>query len=195
MPIDTRSNVKMMLGITTDDDDDFLDRLMGAADAFIVSHCGRSFTGGAFTEYHPAGGRVLFLANFPISTVTGVKVDPSGAFGAETLLGADAYALLADRGVLTARGGAFGGSGDGPVAVQVVYETATDAVPLPVSRAYAELVGIWYRQAKTAAHLGQLNLISQEEGGMETTYASGANGFRVPATVLQLLELYRVPPM
>ncbi len=193
--IATMDDVKLMLAIATDADDDFIDQLQVAADAFVEGFCGRTFTGGTFTEYHPGGGRMVFLANFPVATITSVKVDAEGAFGPETLRAADTYTVLADRGVIAARGNSFGGAGDGLAAVQVVYSTVADAVPPPVSRAYTELIGLWYRQAKTADHLGQLNLISQNEDGVETTYANGANGFRVPATVLQLLALYRVPPM
>lgn len=192
MPIATTDAVKMALGIDIDADDEFIGELQTAADAFISGHCGRAFTGGTFTEYHPAGGRTLFLANYPVTAVTSVKVDAAGTFGADSLRTADTYAVLADRGVIAARGGAFGSAGDGPTAVQVVYTTATGAVPPPVSRAYAELIGVWYRQAKTADHLGQLNLVSRNESGVETAYS---NGFEVPPTVTQMLALYRTPAM
>lgn len=193
MAIDTLSNVKLMLNIATSDDDALLARIQWAADAFIEGHCGRTFAGGTFTEYHASGGRALFLTNYPVAAVTSVKVDASGAFGADTLRGTDTYIVLADRGVIASRCGPFGRSGGIPNAVQVVYTTAEDAVPPPISRAYAELIGLWYRQAKTTDHLNQLNLIAQGEDSVETTYADGSRGFRVPEAVLQMLQLYRAP--
>lgn len=189
MALDTIANVKDVLGIATGDDDDLIEQLQTMADTFVEQHCGRSFVGGTFTEYHAAGQRLLFLANYPVTEVTSVKVDPAGDFGAETLRDPDSYALFADRGVIQSRDGMFGSPA--PNAVQVVYETAEDAVPPAVARAYAELVGFWYRQVKTNVELGQLNVLSRDEGGIETRYAS--MNAKVPATILQALAMYRVP--
>ena len=188
--LDTLSNVKEGLGISTADDDDLIERLQAMADTYLERHCGRSFVGGTFTEYHAAGRRILFLANYPVTEVTSVKVDPAGDFGAETLRDPDSYALFADRGAIQSRDGTFGG-GRGPNAVQVVYETAADAVPPPVARAYAELIGHWYRQVKTNVELGQLNVLSRDEAGIETRYAS--MNAKVPAAILLALAMYRVP--
>jgi hypothetical protein len=194
MAIDTLSSVKVNLGVSGTGDDTLLGQLQAAADAFIEQHCGRAFAGGTFTEYHASGQRLLFLANFPVAGVTSVKVDPNGAFGAETQLAASAYAVLSDRGVIVSRGGAFGG-GSVPNAVQVVYATATGAVPAAVGRAYADLIGHWYRQAKTNATLGHLNLVSRNESGVETSYATYVSQYRVPEQVTAALAMYRVPAM
>lgn len=194
MAIDTLSNVKVNLGVSGTGDDTLLGQLQSAADTFIEHHCGRVFTGGTFTEYHASGQRTLFLANYPVASVTSVKVDSTGVFGSGTQLATDTYALLSDRGVIVSRGGAFGG-GSVPNAVQVVYATATGAVPAAVSRAYADLIGHWYRQAKTGAALGHLNLVSRNESGIETSYATFVSQYRVPDQVMMLLTMYRVPAM
>lgn len=189
MALDTIDNVKDVLGIATGGDDDLIEQLQTMADAFVELHCGRSFVGGTFTEYHDASERLLFLVNYPVTAVTSVKVDPAGDFGAETLRDPDSYALFADRGVIQSKDGTFGSAS--PNAVQVVYATAEDAVPAPVARAYAELVGFWYRQAKTAAELGQLNVLSRDEAGIETRYAS--MNAKVPPAIVQALAMYRMP--
>ena len=62
-----------------------LTRLMDGADGFITQHTGRDFTGGTLTELHAAGRGVLFLRNFPVTSVTSVKVDPARQFGSETV--------------------------------------------------------------------------------------------------------------
>jgi uncharacterized phiE125 gp8 family phage protein len=191
-PLDALADVKQALGITGSDDDDLLEQLQEMADDTIARHCGRDFLGGAFTELHPADGRMIFLANYPVTVLTSVKVDPDGDFGAQTLLDPDAYTLVAERGVLVARGGRFG-TRYAPAAVQVVYATAEDAVPAAVSRAYIDLVGHWYRQVKTNVNLNQLNVVSRNESDIETRYVP-ANA-DIPVAIIRTLNLFRVPTL
>jgi uncharacterized phiE125 gp8 family phage protein len=202
MPLDTLANVKTQLGITTSADDTLLTQLQAAADAFVEEYCQRSFLGGSFTEDHPGGARAAFLRNYPVTAVTSVKVDPNRAFGAETVIDAASYHVHADRGVVESLGGPFVpsrpgwpvGAADFPGAVRVAYTTATGAVPAAVQRAYAELIGHWYRQVKTHVATGQLNQSDRTDAGVVTSYPWGqAGGFRLPAGVLQLLKPYRVP--
>lgn len=190
-PIDALADVKQALGITGTEDDDLLEQIQTMADDLIARHCGRNFLGGTFTEYHDGGERLLFLANYPVTDLTSVKVDPDGGFGAETLRDPDSYALRADRGVIQSRCGTFGSPA--PNAVQVVYESAEDAVPAAVSRAYIDLIGHWYRQVKTNVELGQLNLLSRNESDIETRYVS-ANA-DVPEAIRKTLDLFRVPTL
>ncbi|HVK17914.1 MAG TPA: hypothetical protein VM533_13280 [Fimbriiglobus sp.] len=85
-------------------------------------------------------------------------------------------------------------AGTWPVAVRIAYTTATGQVPAAITRAYAELVGHWYRQVKTHSSQTFLNQLQQTNGSVVTEYPWGqSGGFRVPAGVLQLLERYRVP--
>ncbi len=193
MPLDTLANVKQSLGITGSDDDDLLEQLQAAADDFVSRHCGRSFLGGSFTEFHPGGGRLIFLREFPVSEVTSVRVDPKREFGTDTILDSDRFYLHPDRGVIESLGGPFLWSSS-PGTVRVEYATATGQVPASVQRAYAELVGHWYRQAKTHASLGHLDLLSEVESGLQTNYPAGlAEGFPIPPGVLQVLKQYRDP--
>jgi uncharacterized phiE125 gp8 family phage protein len=187
MALRTLEQVKTQLLISTTADDELLTQLQATAEAWIGTRTGRSFVGGTFTELHD-GGRFVFLANFPVTSVTSVKVDRAGVFDDASLIPASAYAVIADRGVLVSR--MLGGPG-WTNAVQVVY--ATNAVPDDVSRAYVELIAHWYRLAKTSEHLGGLNVLSKAEATGETRYLSpNAN---IPTSVLRLLEPYRVPRM
>lgn len=193
MALDTLANVKLHLGITTSADDALLTQLQAAADAFIEEHCSRTFTGGSFTEDHPGGARAVFLRNFPVSAVTSVKVDTNRVFGAETTLDASDYILHAERGVIESVEGPFVPFA-APASVRVAYTTPSSQVPAAVTRAYAELIGHWYREAKTAVATGQQNLLQQTSGTTVTEYPWGqSGGFRLPTGVLQLLEPYRVP--
>ena len=84
MPLDTLSNAKSVLLVGGSGDDTMLAQLLDAADSFIEKYTGRSFAGGTFTETHPAGGPMLFLRNFPVASVTSLKVDADRAFGSGT---------------------------------------------------------------------------------------------------------------
>jgi hypothetical protein len=125
-------------------------------------------------------------------------VDAGREFDASTTLPADRYVLHPARGVVASDDGPFVPSLPGwevpadafPNAVRVEYTTATGQIPAAVQRAYTELVGHWFRQAKTAAATGQLNVI--EEAG--TVYPWGqAVGFKIPTGVKELLHPFRGP--
>jgi uncharacterized phiE125 gp8 family phage protein len=196
--IATLSDVKAALLISGTTDDTLLTSLLSAADAFIAQHTGRDFTGGTYTETHAAGTSALFLANYPVTGVTSVKVDSSRAFGSDTLRATDTYVLHADRGVIESLTGPFlpprsRARDDWPGAVQVVYATATGAVPAPVQEAFYQLVGHWYRQAKTFADQDYQMLLGRTSDGKTWSW-SLSSGLKIPPGVRELLAHYRVPP-
>ena len=196
--LDTLANVKTSLLIAGSTDDAVLTRLMDAADGFIAEFTSRQFAGGAFTETHPAGRSLAFLKNYPVTSVTSVKVDSARQFGAETLWTADRYVVHADRGVIESVCGPFlwprSRRDDWPGALQIVYATATGAVPPAVKEAFVQLVGHWYRFAKTAADQNYQMLTSRiETSGQKDWPWSVAAGEPLPPAVLELLAAYRVP--
>jgi hypothetical protein len=91
MSLDTLAAVRTALAIAAETDDDLLTALQTHADDFVSAYCGRVFTGGTFTEEHPGAGRLLFLANFPVASVTSVSVDSRRQFGVGTTWAADRY--------------------------------------------------------------------------------------------------------
>jgi len=193
MAIDTLANVKTHLGVTGTSDDTLLGKLQAAADDFITRHCGRAFDGGSYTEDLDGGARVLVLTNYPIQAVTSVSVDSTRTFGAGTVLPSDQYFVHPDDGTIETLGAPFGRVGE-PGTIRVIYTTATGSVPQAVCRAYAELIGHWYRQVKTQVATGQLNVIQETNGSTVTEYPWGeSGGFRIPNGVLALLAPLRVP--
>ncbi len=195
MSLDTLANVKLRLGVTTSADDTLLSALMDSSDQFVANFCGRDFAGGTFTEYHPGGSAFVFLRNYPVQSVTGVNVDPAYAFGADTTVPATAYVVHADRGVIESLAGPFLPC-PAPRAVQVVYATATGAVPADVREAYALLVGHWYRHVKTQAAAGFCDVTQQTVGDTTTIFAKDqVAGLPLPPDVTRLLGQYRVPPI
>ncbi len=195
--IATLSDVKTALLITTSTDDTLLTNLLNAADAYVSQHTRRDFAGGAYTETHAAGTSILFLTNYPVTSVTSVKVDSSRLFGTNTLLDAENYILHADRGVIESLNGPFltpraGVRDDWPGSVQIVYSTATGSVPTPVLEAFYQLVGHWYRQAKTFADQDYQMLLGRTSDGKTWSW-SISSGLKIPPGVRELLAVYRVP--
>lgn len=199
MPLDTLANAKAVLLVSGSGDDALLTQLMDAAESFIEQHMRRSFSGGSFTETHPAGGTMLFLKNYPVATITSLKVDVARQFGSGTERDAVNYVLHADRGVIESLNGPFlppyrKGSDDWPESAKVVYTTATGSVPAAVKQAFADLVGHWYRQAKTNADSNYLMLMENTSGTTTKGYSwSLTRGLTIPPGVLEMLEPFRVP--
>jgi Phage gp6-like head-tail connector protein len=204
MSLDTLANVKARLGITTSADDTLLGLLQESADAAIANHCNRDFEGGSFTEYFAGGSLFAHLRNFPVDTVTTVKIDPSRQFGPDTVLPAAGYVVHAERGVIQSVCGPFIPCGNpgllnlnigdwtrGPRMVQIVYSTLTGQMPGDVKEAYARLVGAGYRQVKTEAASNFQNVAQQKYG--DTFVIFGKNGGGLPTDVIELLTPYRVP--
>jgi hypothetical protein len=199
MPLETLTNVKAALLISGTSDDPLLTRLLDVADSYIADYTGRNFAGGSFTETHPAGHALVFLRNFPVSSVTSVKVDPAREFGPATTRPATTFVVHAERGVIESLTGPFlppraGRRDDWPAAVQVVYSTPTGAVPLAVKQACCELVGHLYRVAKTTADQNYQLLTSRiDSSGQKDWPWSLATGNPLPPVVRELLAPYRVP--
>jgi uncharacterized phiE125 gp8 family phage protein len=206
MSLDTLANVKLRLGVTTTDDDSLLSALIDSADQYVAEYCGRDFVGGTFTEYHTGETPVVFLRNYPVQSVTSVKVDPSYGFGAETVRPATAYVVHPDRGVIQSLTGPFLPVWAGlpvlqnpawlqaPRVVQVVYATATGSVPADVREAYALLIGHWYRHVKTQVASGFQNVYRQSAGGTTVIFARDQiAGGALPPDLPRLLGPYRTP--
>ena len=208
MSLDTLANVKTRLGISGSTDDSLLSLLQDSADAWIANYTGRDFAGGTYTEYFPGHAEFLHLANFPVASITSVKVDPSETFGADTAIDSSSYALHSERGVIQSKVGPFVSSDRrpglvnsetanwtaSPRAVQVVYATATGNVPNDVKEAYAQLVGHWYRQVKTQVAANFQNIDRQTVGDVTVDYRlDQLVKLPLPPDIERLLAPYRTP--
>ncbi len=202
MPLDTLTNVKSRLGVSTTADDGLLTLLMEAADRWIAEFTGRDWQGGTFTEFFPGHVELVCLKNYPVASVTSVKVDASGVFGPDSVLPPSDYVVHAERGVIQSRYGPLLDARRrglvnadratwtrSPQAVQVVYSTSP-SVPDDVKQAYALLIGHWYRQVKTHTATGFQNLAHQRYGEIDVTYRDGS---ALPEEVKILLTPYRTP--
>lgn len=198
MPLDTLANVKLNLNIDRGDDDALLDALRTAADSFIETYCDRSFTGGSFSEDHAGGSKLVFLKNYPLDAVASVNVDANRTFTGATILDASRYVVHAERGVIEALDGPFlsdrSSANAFPMAVRVAYSTPTDEVPAALKRAYAELIGHWYRQERTHSLTDDRNYLQKMDGTEVTQYPwQQSGGYKLPPAVKLILDLYRLP--
>jgi hypothetical protein len=127
-----------------------------------------------------------------------VRVDPGLFFTSESILSTDRFVVRADRGLISlSNGGPFVAGASPhtyPNAVKVTYSTATSSVPDAVSKAYADLIGHWYREVKTWIATEQQNVLTRTDGSVVTEYPWGqSGGFDVPRGVKRLLESFRTP--
>ena len=199
----TVTDLKTDLLISGGADDDLLARLRDAAEGFVERHTGRSFAGGTFVEFF-GGSRALFaVRNFPLDAGSvDVRADAARQFGPGTSRDPEGYVVHADRGVIEVVSGGYlrprpgRGPADWPGAVRVTYTTPAGQVPAAVTAAVSQLVGHWYRQAKTAAAADYQMLTGRTTGPDAVSYSWGlTTGLRLPPGVLQLLQPYRVPPV
>jgi hypothetical protein len=208
MSLDTLANVKTRLGISSNADDALLVLLMNSADKWIGNYCGRDFGGGTYTEYHPGGSEFIHLKNFPVQSVTSVKVDPAHVFGADTVISASSYVVHSERGVIQSLVGPFVPREEqqglvsahvadwtrGPRIIQVVYTVAAEAVADDIREAHSQLIDHWFRRCKTQMGLGFVNLTGQKVGGYEVSYRSDQiGGLPIPPDIFALLAPHRVP--
>ena len=178
MAILSLADAKTLLAVSSAADDALLGALLTAAESFVAEYCRRRFGGGPAADTLAGGGRYLFLSDYPAEGVAVAGVDPA------------AYRVHADRGVVEAVGGRFP-----PGELAVTYTVPAGQVPGGVKRACAELVAHWYKQTKTHAAAGYLNVgTGLDAAGNPTAYAWGqSTGFKIPAGVLATLGLFKVP--
>jgi hypothetical protein len=196
--IDSLATLKVQLGVTGSADDALLESLRPAADDAVLRYCGRRFDGGTFTEYADGGAKLLILANFPVEPGWELRVDPMRVFPVELAVPAERVIVRADRGLVSLATGRPFVSGalpnSYPKAVRFTYSTAGSAVPADVQRATIELVGHWFRQAKTWAATGQLNVRTKTDGTVVTDYPWGqSGGYPIPTGISKLLDPFRLP--
>jgi len=204
MPLTTFEDLKTQLPGVAGADDGLLAELQQAADHFIETYCDRAFTGGSYVETHPAGAKSIFVKNFPVLDVTSIRIDRDRTFDPETEIPANLYVVHRQRGVATCLSGPFLASRAGratkpddfPDMLEIRYTTPADDVPTIVRRASVELTMHWYRAAKTSAGANYLNLLAARDGEVEAAYPwRQSGGYQIPDSVLDLLQVYRVPAL
>lgn len=87
--------VKLMIGASTEDDS-LTQELITKASFWANNYTGRILASQTFTEiYDGDGSDILFLKNYPITSVTTVHQDSDRTFGSDTLIAATDYLTYA----------------------------------------------------------------------------------------------------
>lgn len=196
--INTVEDLKEVLIIASEDDDELIEQLGESAQDFIHQFCGQEFGPGTFVELFDGGQTLLFLRRAPIASVDSINADAKREFGSATVVEPANYLVYNGRGVIESVTGPFLSKSAGPGTIRVEYSTPDEPVPAAVVRAHVELVAHWYRQIKTQAALEHQNLLAttNDEGTETSRYPHGQSaGFPVPRGVYDLLRFYRLPTL
>jgi hypothetical protein len=194
-PID---DVKLQLAIAGSGDDSLLTSLQLAAEETILRIAGRSFDGGTFTEYTDGGATMIIVKNYPVLPGWELRVDPGRFFTNDSIIPTEKVIVRDDRGIVSLANGARFISGSGsrgyPQSVRFTYSTEASAVPEGIKRAGIELIGHWYREAKTWLATNHLNIRTITDGTVITEYPWGqSGGFSIPKSVTDLVKPFRTP--
>lgn len=188
----TKARVQALLasgGQKTTPFDSWLPTLISDVSARFERYMGRGTKAEARTEDFDAAPDVdrFFLEAYPVSAVASVSYDPDRAFGAETVLDADSYALDARRGIVILDHYALGRYS--PRAVRIVYTGGLGAAAANVVSSYPDLA--------LAADLQIAHLLKQRNALGATAVSAGGGstsfvgGYALLPEVVATLESYR----
>lgn len=162
------SDFKSHLGVIGSTDDGILAQYLEHTEALFESECGRKgrpFTAGASrTEVKDATGDADLFLDYPISTITSIKLGFDPTDPVETLDVADPLIVtfaVASRKVSRTDGGRFGVLGN-PRYVQVVY-AHQDELPEEAKMAVKSVAAIAYRRR------GSEDSVEEAVGGFSRT--------------------------
>src|SRR5262249_5268338 len=153
----------------------------------------------------PGNTEFLQLANFPLTSVTSVKVDPAQGFGSDTVIPATSYVVHLERGVIQSKVGPFVALQRSPALVNADRETwtrspravegldpsASGTAPKDVEEAYGQSVGHWCGRGNRQSGWNLQSLARRKRGGGTVTYPlSKIPSSPGPPAVARLLVLY-----
>jgi hypothetical protein len=161
-------------------DDGILERLITAASAFIQTWLNRQIASQSYTETRDGHGkRVMPLANYPVTAITGVTVDGVAIPPAPDTL-SPGYRLVNDQvvlnGYLFPRG--FGN-------VQIHYTAGYASTPMDIEQACIELCALKYRARD------RIGLTSQAMGVAGSSQTTAYNTKDMTDEIKTLLQRYR----
>lgn len=158
-----------------EDETPVLDRLISLVEALFLAQVNRrqrpyQAAQAARAEVHDGTGRTTLLLDYPLGTLTSVKIGANPSSPDETLAIGDLAVLRYAAGGIELRrvdGGCFGTDGD-PRVVHVVYDAAADLPNDVVLAVQNVVVTIWRRR-------GSEDVTSDRVGGFQGEYAAIAS--------------------
>lgn len=141
----TVAAVKVLTGAATVDDA-ITQSLITKASLWANNYTSRILAQQTFTEYYDGDGTsILFLNNYPISSITTVHQDSDRTFGTDTLVDSDDYFFYADNNKLLGDGILWY---KGLQTIKVVYVAgyAIGSIPEDIVNAVTMLVDFWHKE-------------------------------------------------
>ena len=174
----TYANVKEYLGLTDDNDEDFIGNLITRASDFIAKYCRRIFEAADYTEYHDGtSNKSICLKQYPVNSITSLHDDLNREYGADYLIASTDYVIDEDAGILTLDGYRFG---VGLKNIKVVYNAGYETIPANLEQACIELVSMKFNTKETDG------IKSEKIGSYSVSYSEA----EIPATIKATLTKY-----
>lgn len=192
MALTTTGFLKTHLGITTTDLDTRLTQWIDVASEAVEGFCKRIFAVADYTvDLNGSGRQTLILPQFPIISLTSVKVDAARAFGASTILTVDEHFIVDNpSGTLTRMAACWP---KGTKNIRVVFRAGYEAASIPkdLQQAVAEVAIDRMIRGRSAEDGGAHGVITAESipGLGATSYEpelDHLSGF--PVSVARLLR-------
>ena len=201
MSLTSRSSAKVYLGIASGDtsDDTLLDTLVLVADGLIKGILGgRILEAASYTLKLDGSGRnFLRLPQWPINSITSIKIDPSWQFGDGSLVDAASYDFDAESGIVyfgtgcTFEWGATTVWPEGIRNIQVIGNLGYSSLPKDVVHAANIVVADVFTRAKQLeGGQSQSEMVSEDLGDRVDDYAKELSDWGVPAQAKAILQRY-----
>ncbi len=177
----TIAAVKILTGVTAADDVITQQHITDAS-FFANSYTGRILASQTFTEYYDGDGtNLLFLKNYPISSITTIHQDSDRAFGSDTLVASTDYFTYADNRKLIGDGVTWL---RGIQTIKVVYLAGyvIGSIPEDLVNAVTMLVDFWGKEYD--AH--RFGVTSTGTETNRITYEKN-----IPAEIKEMLNPYK----
>jgi hypothetical protein len=180
--------------VTTATDNTKLTKLIDATSALVENYCGRKFGAGSYTEFHDAKQSKVYLENFPVNSLTYVKVSADGGTTQTTLTEAPAdgtgyYVDLPNETIMTQTGSNF----------LSYYNTPFHSLEIAYNAGYSQIGDIPKDLKLVTMDLVNYYKNDEHKPSMIIGAASTDNplpfaGSSFPAHIRRVLDLYRFAP-
>jgi len=170
MSLITKDDLKSELEIASNDTDNdtLLEILAEAIQDLFDDLTSRTWEETTHTEYHNSDeyGDMIFLRNYPVTSITSIHDDPERDFGATDLVDSDDYTYDADKGIVYYDGWFY----KGKQSLKVVYKAGytANALPKHIKQTLVRQACHWFTQA--VKRRWDVSSITLEGGGGTTSY-------------------------
>lgn len=130
MALATTANLKQYLGISGSEHDSRLAELVSQSQGLIERWARRRFDSQTYTAQtiDGSGRPALMLPQYPVVTLSEIRVDAARSFGSETVIASDRYFVESAAGLVHLKSGVWL-AGDSVVLVTYTAGYASDAIP------------------------------------------------------------------